>query len=129
MKLPAVGSIVKVRVRYNHGPLMIPPQPGFHEYEGKVLPPYKWLSDREFCMTGDAKWPIRVISTSLVEDMELLSGTMTDVNTDVEVFEVAGSKGNKYVVTKNSKGWSCTCPGATFRNTCKHITKLSGVTQ
>jgi hypothetical protein len=32
---------------------MIPPRPAFHEYEGKVLPSYKWLNDRQFCMSGD----------------------------------------------------------------------------
>jgi len=125
MQAPTVGSVIKVRVEYSQGPKMIPPQPDFHEYEGKVVGPYKWLSDREFCMTGDDKWPVRVISLKSIRDIRLVSGSMKDVKTDVQVFEVAGSKGNKYTVTRSSKGWTCTCPGAKFRGTCKHITELS----
>lgn len=127
MRVPNIGSVVKVRVRYNQGPRMIPPQPGHTIYEGKVLNPYKWLHDRQFCMTGDDDWPIRVIHMDLVDDIELLSGSYKNVNTDVRVFEVAGSKGSKYTVTSNSKGWSCTCPGFQFRKQCKHISELSAV--
>ena len=36
--------------------------------------------------------------------------------------EVQGSNGKVYLLTKNSSGkYSCTCPGFTFRHTCKHI--------
>ena len=36
--------------------------------------------------------------------------------------EVVGSRGNKYIVRRNSEGiWSCTCPGFGFRGKCKHI--------
>lgn len=127
MRVPTVGSVVKVRTVYSQGPNMIPPRPAFTVFEGKVLSPYKWLNDRQFCMSGDDNWPIRVISMDMVEDIELLNGSFNEVKTDVQTWEVAGSKGSKYVVTRNSKGWSCTCPGFQFRKQCKHVSELSGV--
>lgn len=127
MRVPTVGSIVKVRTRYSQGPRMIPPQPDHTIYEGKVLSPYKWLNDRQFCISGDDNWPIRVISMDLVEDIDLLSGEFKTIDTGVKTYEVAGSKGNKYIVTRNSKGWSCTCAGFQFRKQCKHVSELSMV--
>lgn len=127
MKVPVVGSKIKVRVKYWQGPRMIPPQPGYHEYEGEVLQPHKWLSDREFCITGNAQWPVRVISMDLVDEIQMIKGQFKDLNTQDKVFKVKGSKGNTYVVTRNSKGWNCTCPGFSFRRQCKHVTEMSGV--
>lgn len=125
MKVPNIGSKIKVRVTYSQGPRMFPPQPKFTELEGEVISPYKWLNDREFCITGDKNFPIRVINMDLVEDIQLLSGSFKTVDTGVKVYTVKGSKGNEYTVIRNGKGWSCTCPGATFRGNCKHITNLS----
>lgn len=127
MRVPNVDSMVKVRVRYSQGPRMIPPQPDHSIYVGKILSPYKWLNDRQFCMTGDNDWPIRVIHMDMVEDIELVSGSFKNIDTGVKVYEVAGSKGNKYTVTRNSKGWTCTCSGFQFRKQCKHISELSTV--
>ncbi len=125
MRVPTVGSVVKVRARYSQGPRMIPPRPAFHEYEGKVLPSYKWLNDRQFCMSGDDSWPIRVITMDFVEDLKILSGDFKNIETDVKTWEVPGSKGNKYIVARNSQGWSCTCTGFQFRKQCKHVSELS----
>lgn len=125
MRVPTVGSIVKIRTSYRQGPCMIPPQPAFHVYEGKILPSYKWLNDREFCLSGDQNWPIRVINLSTVEDIELVSGELKEIKTDIETFVVDGSKGNKYTVTRSKQGWKCTCPGFGFRGQCKHVSELS----
>lgn len=125
MKVPKVGSVVKVRTRYSQGPSMIPPGPAFRLFEGKILPSYKWLTDREFCLSGDVDWPIRVISMDFIEDIEMVSGEFKEVKTNVESFVVEGSKGNKYVVTRTKSGWKCTCPGFGFRGQCKHVTELS----
>jgi hypothetical protein len=127
MKVPVVGSSIKVRVKYWQGPKMIPPSPGFCEYEGEIVKSYKWLTDREFCITGNKDHPIRVINMDLVEDIEMLKGTFAEVDTGVKVFTVNGSKGNSYIVTRNSKGWNCTCPGYQFRRQCKHVSELGGV--
>jgi uncharacterized Zn finger protein len=38
------------------------------------------------------------------------------------IIKVSGSKGNIYSIDTVDK--TCTCPGYTFRGTCKHITEL-----
>lgn len=126
IQVPTKDSKVRVSVRYVQGPRMFPPQPDVNVFEGTVVPSYKWLTDRQFCMTGDDNMKIRVIDMEFVKDIELLTGSMKDVDTGIKVYEVAGSKGNKYTVTKDSKGWDCTCPGFQFRKACKHVSELSG---
>jgi hypothetical protein len=44
------------------------------------------------------------------------------VQQDVDVIEIDGSKGNKYYV--NKRDMTCTCPGFTYRGTCKHVKEL-----
>ncbi len=44
-------------------------------------------------------------------------------NPQGETWEVQGSKGDTYTVSLLNGRWSCTCPGATFRSTCRHITQ------
>lgn len=53
-----------------------------------------------------------------------LSPNPFEVKEDKEsmVIEVKGSKGNSYFV--NPEEQTCTCPGFTFRGSCKHITEL-----
>jgi len=126
LQVPTKDSKVRVSVRYSQGPQMIPPQSGVNIFEGTVVPSYKWLTDRQFCMTGDDSMKVRVIDIGLVNDIELISGSMEEVDTNVKVYEIAGSKGNKYIVTKSNKGWDCTCPGFQFRKQCKHVSELSG---
>ena len=39
-----------------------------------------------------------------------------------DAIEVQGSNGKVYLLTKNANGkYNCTCPGFTFRHTCKHV--------
>lgn len=124
MQVPSVNSVVKVRVKFTQGPMMIPPQPSHILFEGTVLPSYRWLNDREFCLSGDKDWPIRVMNMDMIENIDLVSGEFKEVNTDVKTFTVDGSKGSKYVVTRNKQGWKCTCPGFGFRGQCKHISEF-----
>jgi hypothetical protein len=39
-------------------------------------------------------------------------------------WEVMGSKGDKYYVTKTEDGLSCTCSGFKFRGECKHVKQI-----
>lgn len=42
-----------------------------------------------------------------------------------QVWTVAGSKGNKYLVNLNAGHWSCTCPGFGFRHRCRHVDEIA----
>lgn len=53
----------------------------------------------------------------------LFINVMTKEEADPDVVEVAGSKpGVTYIVNTVEK--TCTCPGYTYRGTCKHVTNL-----
>ena len=123
ISVPSLGSVVKLTVKFSQGPSMVPPEANTRVYEGKVLPSYKWLNDREFCLSGDSLFPIRVMNINQIEKMELVSGSLSLVSDQPETFIVDGSKGNKYTVTRSKSNWSCTCPGFQFRNQCKHISE------
>lgn len=120
MKIPNLDSMVRVTVRDVIGPSMIPPRSDTQTFEGRVVRPHSWLTDREFCITGDAKFPIRVVNAATVVKLEMLSGTSKNIDTSIKTWTVLGSKGNQYTVRRWSGGWSCTCPGFQFRKSCKH---------
>ena len=42
-----------------------------------------------------------------------------------ETWEVQGSKGNRYTVSRDWGRWSCTCPGHGFRGRCRHVDEVS----
>jgi hypothetical protein len=73
--------------------------------------------------------PIRILTTPLKIDRrgrkfeELRGVEMPDLNSQVEVKEVKGSKGNTYYITMTDDP-TCSCPGYTFRGNCKHIKEL-----
>ena len=41
-----------------------------------------------------------------------------------ETWEVRGSRGDVYTVSLTDGRWSCTCPGAMFRGSCRHIQSI-----
>ena len=125
MLVPTVGSTIRVKTMYSQGPRMIPPAPDHFIHDGKVVNPDRWLNDRQFCMTGDKNYPIRIINMDYVLDLEVISGSTIKVNTGVQSWTVEGSKGNKYTVTRSPKGWNCTCSGFQFRKQCKHVVEYS----
>lgn len=121
---PEPGSIVEVEIHNPFAARMIPPQPTQTVYKGQVLKSYRWLTDREFCMEGDASWPIRVINLGSVVRIDFESGSGTTIDTQSQSWEVVGSRGDRYLVTRDSSGWSCDCKGFQFRKSCRHISKL-----
>ena len=51
-----------------------------------------------------------------------VSSGLFSISKSTDVVEVAGSKGQTYFVNTVDK--SCSCPGYTFRGTCKHTKDL-----
>jgi hypothetical protein len=47
-----------------------------------------------------------------------------DENT-APTWTVTGSKGDKYTVTKEDNGFTCSCTGFQFRGKCKHIEQIT----
>jgi hypothetical protein len=122
MQIPNIDSDIEVTL---HDPLasgMIPPRPAERSYRGRVIASHRWLTDREFCITGDDQWPVRVIDISRVKNLRIITGSSHTIQTQDRTWTVAGSRGNQYTVTRDRRGWTCTCPGFQFRKNCRHIT-------
>jgi hypothetical protein len=94
-----------------------------HAYENvEVLPPAPWLSSSQFMITSDnPRMGFRVIDIKNVVDIsDGALGNSTD--SGVQTISIKGSKGNEYHVTvENGRAVSCTCPGYSFRKTCRHL--------
>lgn len=120
MQIPNIGSKIRIKVRDSFGPRMIPPRADHRFYEGTVVAKHKWLDPSYFCMTGDKDYPVRSIKADNILDIEYIEGSGTVLRNDVKSWTVKGSKGNEYTVTQTGTKFHCTCPGFTFRHTCKH---------
>ena len=46
-----------------------------------------------------------------------------------ETWQVQGSKGNQYIVSRDLGRWSCTCAGHGFRGRCRHVSEISASVQ
>jgi hypothetical protein len=50
--------------------------------------------------------------------------TLTSVSTppqNVQTWEVEGSRGNLYKLTRTGEAWTCSCTGFAYRRRCRHI--------
>lgn len=121
--IPQPGSQIEIDVVDPIAPRQIPPGPPHKTYRGEVLPSYRWLTDREFCVSGDRDWPVRVVNIVNVLRIRILSGSSRSVQTDVRTYSIAGSGGNHYQVTRSPAGWHCDCKGFQFRGRCRHVTE------
>jgi hypothetical protein len=60
-----------------------------------------------------------------VESDEVYFGKKEPEVKPSNAIEVQGSNGKVYLLTKNASGkYNCTCPGFTFRHTCKHLNEV-----
>jgi hypothetical protein len=121
-----VGQMVTVKVRnplyhardrYANGYI----GPEFTEYTGTVVHE-KWYGDDKIGLTTDVRgYPIRVLSRANIVEVSGAKVDYQPAKSSREVITVQGSKGQTYVVTKENGKASCTCPGYSFRKTCKHV--------
>lgn len=69
------------------------------------------------------KSPIRIDKRGRkFEELKKNPFKAVDTVEDPAIIKVQGSKGQTYTV--NTEEMTCSCPGFTFRGTCKHITEV-----
>jgi uncharacterized Zn finger protein len=91
--------------------------PEFHIYEGDEVK-VKWVKPEELALSTTIKdFSFRVIQRRLITELDDQPYSFETKAKDEQVRFVEGSKGNVYEV----RGSTCTCPGYTFRGSCKHV--------
>ena len=129
---PIPGKVAEVVLDNKHrgGPIFYN-RPDTVTFVGAIEEPVSWCGPDRFQMhAGDDARPefmFRVIRKDRVLSLRYIDGsTAVEVNNPIsdvpEVIkkEVLGSKGKIYTVQYDKNGWSCTCPGFSFRGKCKH---------
>lgn len=123
--VPQDGKTVRVTTRFSDDYYKAENKYRERTYVGQVLPSERWFKADQFAITSDdERMPFRVLSTHnivtlIVDDKE---GALDDPNKGTRTVSISGSKGSQYVVTiKDGAAISCTCPGFTFRKTCRHL--------
>lgn len=112
--------------------------PRIHVHEGVVRDSASYDELDTFRLyTGDKFDPIKVVCMEYITKIEYIPGN-SDGMASVELleqaaeadkpivqsFEVQGSKGNTYVVTRTGHKFQCTCPAADFGRNCKHVRQV-----
>lgn len=126
-----VGETVTVIVRHRSNllPSMFPNRPTTKTYTGKVVPSEVWDQPDTVNLTTDNRdFPVRTISFQNLISVNGVDFTFTPSTGKVvekpkdRVFEVLGSKGDKYLVTILADGSrKCNCPGFGYRGKCRHV--------
>ena len=98
-----------------------------HEITGEILNNIKWLQPDEIAVTNP-KHPngFSIIHKKNILWIQDLQGKKSTVKIDPEYQQrtVQGSKGNEYLVIRSKGQYNCTCPGFTYRKSCRHITEV-----
>jgi hypothetical protein len=101
------------------------------QFDGTVIKNLRGVGDDQMCLTtGDPLFPVRIIRKSRILSMNQGGVTQVITHTDAPVvktgvWQITGSKGDAYTVTRNGDRWSCDCKAMQFgRNTCKHIKSI-----
>lgn len=108
-----------IRHRYGYyvGPEIV-------EYTGTVMR-QKWFKpDQIGLTTGDPNHPFRVINIERIVEVGGFKVDYSETENKTITKTVQGSKGATYVVTKNGNNVHCTCPGFSFRKSCRHINEV-----
>lgn len=94
----------------------------YNYYTGTIMRE-KWFAVDEIGITtGNPDFPFRRIRRERIVEVNG-AGVVFSPPPKVERIEktIEGSKGNTYTVIKEGTRATCTCPGYSFRKTCKHL--------
>ena len=129
MRLPDYNTKVKVTVREDCS-WQIPPRSQVDvDLEGRLVPSEEWDPEGTIrIFTGDTNRMMLVIRVKSIIRFEDESGAkiskpkvMARKEDDTATFQIAGSKGNSYTVTRKGDIWRCECVGFQMRRYCRHI--------
>lgn len=121
-----VGDVVTIKVlnplweareRYANG--WVGPQ--YKDYTGIVVHE-KWYGDDKIGLTTDMPhYPVRVIDKARIVEVMGAKVDYVPVKSSREIITVQGSKGNTYTIIKENGKATCSCPGYSYRKSCRHI--------
>jgi hypothetical protein len=95
----------------------------FVTYQGELVDAPNWSVPGTIALTtGDSEWPVRLIDPEVIVSINDDIVPVQKAESQVRVIEVAGTKpGTEYQVTVSAHGRTCSCPGFTYRKSCRHI--------
>jgi len=94
---------------------------------GKVIASEDFDDPNSFrLLTNNANYPVSVIPLERVIKLDFDDGSVAAIREEIELpdeetWQVSGSKGSSYIVTRRGSRWSCECKGFQFRLACKHV--------
>ena len=87
----------------------------------KVIGYFKWHNPNDFVLLRTQL----KIDTRYRKFKILQTGyKFANEKTDTKTWEIAGSKGNKYLVSQDDLGYNCSCVGFKYHGKCKHIDEV-----
>jgi hypothetical protein len=115
------NALYDVRDRYANGYV----GPEFNNYTGTIVREKFFSSDEVGITTGDPRFPVRRIHRNRIVEVGGAKLDYTPIKSDRITKTVQGSKGNTYIVTAENGKVSCSCPGYSYRKSCRHITEAA----
>ena len=99
-----------------------------HEITGELLNTIKWLQPDEIAVTNP-KHPngfsiIHKKNILWIKDLSGKTATVKVSDPEYRQWTVRGSTGNEYLVIRQKGQYNCTCPGFTYRKSCRHIQEV-----
>lgn len=130
MDLLEIGNTVTIKVenilwpsRHLYATGLVSSQ--YNYYTGTIMREKWFEADEIGITTNNPDFPFRRIRRERILEVNGAQVKFTPpVKVERTVTQVAGSKGNTYTVIKEGSRASCTCPGYSFRKTCKHLSMV-----
>jgi len=110
-------AMVEIETRY---PALLRSGWVSEKFVGEVVPNFRWLTGDQVCLTtGDKYFPVRVLEKKWIVSID---GARVEPRIEEpRTVVVPSSRGGEYLVTITGESRSCTCPGFTYRRTCRHV--------